>query len=61
MPLAKETNFSIKPFDGRSNFTLWQQWVKCILIWEGIIKAMRSKDHMIAEMMNAKCNTQEKG
>jgi hypothetical protein len=43
MTSVKSLNLSVEPFDGRGDFTLWQQRVKSILTREGTIKALKVK------------------
>ena len=41
MASVKGSSISIEPFDGRGDFTLWQQRVKSLLTREGTIKALK--------------------
>ncbi|VFR00763.1 unnamed protein product [Cuscuta campestris] len=53
MALVKSSNVSVKPFDGRGDFTLWQQRVKSVLTWEGTIKALKVKVQRTEKMTDA--------
>ena len=43
MTSVKDSSISIEPFDGRDDFTLWQQRVKSLLALKGTIKALKVK------------------
>ena len=43
MAFVKGSGISLEPFDGRGDFTLWQQWVKSLLPREGTIKGLKMK------------------
>lgn len=53
MGSVKVGNFSMEPFDGRGDFTMWQQRVKSVLTREGTIKALKVKSHRTVEMTDA--------
>lgn len=40
---GRVTSFSVEPFNGYNDFTLWQQRVKNILTREGLVKALNKK------------------
>ena len=50
MVSVKCASISIEPFDGRGDFTSWQQRVKSLLTREGTSKALKVKSHRIAKM-----------
>ncbi|VFQ77330.1 unnamed protein product [Cuscuta campestris] len=53
MASAKSSNVSVEPFDGRGDFTLWQQRVKSVLTREGTIKALKVKVQRTEKMTDA--------
>ncbi|VFQ95551.1 unnamed protein product [Cuscuta campestris] len=53
MASVKSSNVSVEPFDGRGDFTLWQQRVKSVLTREGTIKALKVKVQRTEKMTDA--------
>ncbi|VFQ72130.1 unnamed protein product [Cuscuta campestris] len=53
MASLKSLNVSVEPFDGRGDFTLWQQQVKSVLTREGTIKALKVKVQRTEKMTDA--------
>ena len=39
----ESTKFDLVPFDGKTNFTIWQRTVKDVLVQQGLYKALLDK------------------
>ena len=52
MASVKGSSLLNEPFNGRGDFTLWQQWVKSLLTQEGTIKALKVKTRRAEKMTN---------
>lgn len=42
--------YDVEPFDGKSNFSIWQSTVKDILVQQGLLKALKGKSNKPATM-----------
>ena len=49
------TKYDLKKFCGKENFSLWQRWMKDLLIQQGVHKALLGNEKKLEKMKDEEC------